>query len=178
MNMKQLATALACALAFGASADDGNNNKVATSGAAPAVVGAAGGVLDGRGGFGKLLAVARREDSSRGATILLAASGAPTRCEIPGYPDSVGDFSKIGLSWCPAEVDFQVRSLALNAAGAWCAVLSEMAAGEQTIAHLHKQIRDSCNLLDGMEERRRQGAGGFGAPRRHLACRCPAGYRP
>ena len=45
-----------------------------------------------------------------------------TSCEVPGfpYPD---DVQSLGLNWCPSNVDFQLRSMALQAAGAWCAIL-------------------------------------------------------
>ena len=40
-------------------------------------------------------------------------------CLIPGYPSPPNPMS-LGLSWCPATVDFQARVFALQAAGASC----------------------------------------------------------
>ena len=47
-----------------------------------------------------------------------------SRCEISGYPSPPGGLADVGLPWCPASVDFQVRAFALQAAGIQCAVHS------------------------------------------------------
>ena len=51
----------------------------------------------------------------------VGASAVGGQCEIPGYPRPA-DVKNLGLSWCPATVDFQARVFALQAAGAQCAI--------------------------------------------------------
>ena len=43
-------------------------------------------------------------------------------CMIAGYPSPPGGVATLGFSWCPASVTLQVRSFALQAAGAQCAI--------------------------------------------------------
>ena len=50
-----------------------------------------------------------------------AATADARECEISGYPVSA-NVQTGGLNWCSSDVDFQVRTFALQAAGAWCAI--------------------------------------------------------
>lgn len=86
-------------------------------------------------------------------------------CEIPGYPEPPENLPSLGLSWCPASVDIQLRSIALTGAVYWCAINT----GRATDVDRYKQlIGESCDLLDGFVE------GGI-AP--SGVCQCSAAYR-
>ena len=84
-------------------------------------------------------------------------------CEIPGYPNADPDaVPSLGFSWCSAEVDFQVRSYAIAAAGSHCAKLAGES-GKDWAA----QIKSFCASLDNLDDRLADG--------RH--CACPADMR-
>ena len=89
----------------------------------------------------------------------------PQACEVPGfpYPD---DVQSLGLNWCPSNVDFQLRAIALQAAGAWCGILGGTSATPEQIAARHSEIVAVCDRLDALADLSR------------VSCRCPSGYRP
>ena len=95
-----------------------------------------------------------------------AVGGGPEACEIPGYPYP-DDVENLGLDWCPPSVDFQWRALALQAAGAWCAIRGGSSSSPEQIAARHKEITAACDTLDALDGRN------FWAP-----CRCSSEYRP
>ena len=90
----------------------------------------------------------------------------PHGCEIPGYPRPDNPRG-LGLSWCPASVDFQLRSFALSAAGAWCAIRGGSSSTPEQVNARHREIRDLCDRLDALAYNNE------GPP-----CVCPTGYRP
>ena len=103
-------------------------------------------------------------DPRRGA----AASQPPPQgpgCEIPGYPKPANPQS-LGLSWCPASVGFQVRSFALVAAGAKCAIATGSSSTTEQIQARRTEIKGYCARLAALAGR--LGGGG--------QCLCPAGY--
>lgn len=79
------------------------------------------------------------------------------QCEIPGYPNP-GNMANLGLSSCPATVDFQVRSFALQAAGAQCAIATGSASTPEQIQARRQEIKVTCERLAAL-----------GVPH----CRCP-----
>ncbi len=48
--------------------------------------------------------------------LFVAVSASEGRCEIPGYPSPPGGVENLEFSWCPANVEFQMRAFALQAA--------------------------------------------------------------
>ena len=68
------------------------------------------------------------------------------RCEIPDYPRPA-NVQNLGLSWCPATVDFQVRSLALQAAGAQCAIVTGSSSSPAQIQARRQEIQAACAQL-------------------------------
>ena len=86
-------------------------------------------------------------------------------CEIPGYP-TPANLQEVGLNWCSANVDFQRRVFALQAAGAWCAIAAGTSSTQEQIDTRHQEINAACDALDAL--------GGRGGP----PCQCPTGYRP
>lgn len=67
-------------------------------------------------------------------------------CEISGYPDVASlALAKMGLSWCPVEVDLSIRLHALNAAWAYCGLL---AGDEPEPEDWGVQIANYCETLD------------------------------
>ena len=86
-------------------------------------------------------------------------------CEIPGYP-TPANLQEVGLNWCSANVDFQRRVFALQAAGAWCAIAEGTSSTQEQIDTRHQEINAACDALDAL--------GGRGGP----PCQCPTGYRP
>ena len=90
----------------------------------------------------------------------------PSACEIPDYPYP-DDVESLGLDWCSSIVDFQVRVFALQAAGAWCAILGGSSSTPEQIEARHQEIGTTCDHLDA-----------FAARLTDLYCRCPSGYRP
>ena len=68
------------------------------------------------------------------------------RCEIPDYPRPA-NVQNLGLSWCPATVDFQVRSLALQAAGAQCAIVTGSSSTPIQIQARRQEIQVTCARL-------------------------------
>ena len=87
-------------------------------------------------------------------------------CLIPGYPSPPGGVANLGLSWCPASVDFQARAFALQAAGAQCAIATGSSSTPEQIQARRREITAACGRLAALSAR-----GG-------INCRCPAGYGP
>ena len=87
-------------------------------------------------------------------------------CEIPGYPSPIGGVANVGLAWCPASVDFQVRAFALQAAGANCAIATGSSSTSEQIQARRREIAAACGRLAAL------------AARDGIPCRCPAGYGP
>ena len=86
------------------------------------------------------------------------AGGGP--CQVPGYPNPPGGVSNLGFSWCPASVGLQVRSFALQAAGAECAIATGSSSTPEQIEARRREIRAACDRLAAL------GQGN---------CQCPAG---
>ncbi len=110
----------------------------------------------------------KREEVARIAEELaeeeIARIAASRPCEIPDYPNADPDaVPGLGFSWCPAEVDFQVRSYAIAVAGSYCAKL----AGEPG-KDWAAQIASLCEGLDNL--------GGRPTESGHH-CACPADLR-
>ncbi len=76
-----------------------------------------------------------------------AVSTAVGSCEIPGYPRPAGGVANLGLSWCPASVDFQVRAFALQAAGAQCAIATGSSSTPEQIQARRREISAACGRL-------------------------------
>ena len=87
-------------------------------------------------------------------------------CLIPGYPSPPGGLAGVGLPWCPASVDFQVRAFALQAAGIQCAVAAASPAPPEVLSRARGQIGEVCSRLAAM------------SARDGTNCRCPAGFGP
>ncbi len=105
----------------------------------------------------------REQEAARIAAEEVARIASARPCKIPDYPNANPDtVPSLGFSWCPAEVDFQVRSYAIAVAGSYCAKL----AGEPG-KDWAAQIESLCEGLDNLEGRISSG--------RH--CACPADLR-
>ena len=87
-------------------------------------------------------------------------------CEIPGYP-TPANIQSLGVNWCGPDVDFQKRSFALQAAGAWCAIAGGSSSTPEQVSARHQEINAACDTLEALQAR----LGG-------RPCTCPAGYRP
>ena len=96
----------------------------------------------------------------------VARTKGPSACEIPGFPNAL-DGRSLELGWCPSGVDFQVRVLALQAAGAWCGLLGETSATPAQIDAREVEIVAACDRLDAL-------AGANSGP----SCQCAPDYRP
>ena len=94
------------------------------------------------------------------------AGGGP--CQVPGYPNPPGGVANLGFSWCPASVTLQVRSFALQAAGAQCAIATGSSSTPEQIKARHQEINAACDRLEALASRLGGGA----------SCRCPPGLRP
>ena len=105
----------------------------------------------GSGGTG---AASGGTSGNTGAT----AGGGP--CQVPGYPNPPGGVSNLGFSWCPASVGLQVRSFALQAAGAECAIATGSSSTPEQIQARRREMRAACDRLAAL------GQGN---------CQCPAG---
>ena len=92
-------------------------------------------------------------------------AGGGGQCLIPGYP-SPPDIVSIGLPWCPASVDFQLRSFALTAAGIHCSLVLPPPGTSEELSRRRRQIGDVCSRLEAIGS----GLGGVSA------CHCPAGF--
>ena len=68
------------------------------------------------------------------------------QCEIPGYPRPA-NVQNLGLSWCPATVDFQARVFALQAAGAQCAIATGSSSTPEQIQARRQEIQAACERL-------------------------------
>ena len=84
-------------------------------------------------------------------------------CMIAGYPSPPGGVANLGFSWCPASVTLQVRSFALQAAGAQCAIATGSSSTPEQINARRQEIKAACDRLAAL-----------GAPN----CQCPPGLRP
>jgi hypothetical protein len=84
-------------------------------------------------------------------------------CMIAGYPSPPGGVANLGFSWCPASVTLQVRSFALQAAGAQCAIATGSSSTPEQISARRQEINAACDRLAAL-----------GAPN----CQCPPGLRP
>ena len=94
------------------------------------------------------------------------SAATPSRtCEIPGYPRP-SNVEDLGLSWCGSNVGFQRRAFALQAAGAWCAIVGGSSSSADQVTTRHREINANCDRLEAMQSP--------GTPQ----CRCPTGYRP
>ena len=74
----------------------------------------------------------------------VTAGGGP--CQVPGYPRPA-DVTNLGLRWCPASVNFQVRSFALHAARAQCAIATGGSLTPEQIEARRREIRAACDRL-------------------------------
>ena len=86
-------------------------------------------------------------------------------CEIPGYPSPPGGVANLGLAWCPASVSMQVRSFALQAAGAQCAMATGSSSTPEQINTRRQEIKAVCARLAALGVsncRCPQGLGGSG----------------
>ena len=83
-------------------------------------------------------------------------------CQVPGYPNPPGGVANLGFSWCPASVSLQVRSFALQAAGAECAIATGSSSTPEQIDARRREIRAACDRLSAL------GQGN---------CQCPPGLR-
>ena len=86
-----------------------------------------------------------------------------SECHVPGYPKPANP-QGLGLPWCPASVDFQIRVFALQAAGAQCAIATGSSSTADQIRMRRREIDDLCKKLNALD-----GAGN---------CRCPAELQP
>ena len=96
----------------------------------------------------------------------VGAINGPGTCEIPGFPHP-NDVRGIGLGWCPSSVNFQLRAIALQAAGAWCGIRTGSASTAAEVSAGHDIVNTACDRLDAL-------TGNGGGP----SCQCPSGYRP
>ena len=73
------------------------------------------------------------------------AGGGP--CQVPGYPNPPGGVANLGFSWCPESVSLQVRSFALQAAGAQCAIAMGSSSTPEQIEARRREIQAACDRL-------------------------------
>ena len=92
-------------------------------------------------------------------------------CLIPGYPSPPGGVANLGFSWCPASVTLQVRSFALQAAGAQCAIATGSSSTPEQINARRQEINAACDRLAALGTR-------LDGPNSGASCRCPAGFGP
>lgn len=105
----------------------------------------------------------RQKEAARIAEEEIARIASARPCEIPDYPNADPDaVPGLSFSWCPAEVDFQVRSYAIAVAGSHCAKL----AGEPG-KDWAAQIESLCAGLDNLDDRLASGS----------HCACPTDIR-
>ena len=76
------------------------------------------------------------------------SSGGP--CQVPGYPNPPGGVANLGFSWCPASVSLQVRSFALQAAGAQCAIAMGSSSTPEQIEARRREIQAACDRLSAL----------------------------
>ena len=93
-----------------------------------------------------------------------APATSPRTCEIPGYPRP-SNAQDLGLSWCGSNVGFPRRRIALQAAGAWCAIVNTSSSSRDQIAARHREISTACDMLDSLQSSE--------IP----PCQCPTIYR-
>ena len=84
-------------------------------------------------------------------------------CMIAGYPSPPGGVANLGFSWCPASVTLQVRSFALQAAGAQCAIATGSSSTPEQINARRQEIKAACDRLAALGVSN---------------CQCPASVRP
>ena len=92
-------------------------------------------------------------------------------CMIAGYPSPPGGVANLGFSWCPASVSMQVRSFALQAAGAQCAIATGSSSTPEQINARRQEINAACDRLAALGTR-------LDGPNSGASCRCPAGFGP
>ena len=92
-------------------------------------------------------------------------------CMIAGYPSPPGGVANLGFSWCPASVTLQVRSFALQAAGAQCAIATGSSSTPEQINARRQEINAACDRLAALGTR-------LDGPNSGASCRCPAGFGP
>ena len=92
-------------------------------------------------------------------------------CMIAGYPSPPGGVANLGFSWCPASVTLQVRSFALQAAGAQCAIATGSSSTPEQISARRQEINAACDRLAALGTR-------LEGPNSGASCRCPAGFGP
>ena len=92
-------------------------------------------------------------------------------CMIAGYPSPPGGVANLGFSWCPASVTLQVRSFALQAAGAQCAIATGSSSTPEQINARRQEINAACDRLAALGAR-------LDGPNSGASCRCPAGFGP
>ena len=56
-----------------------------------------------------------------------------------------GGLAGVGLAWCPASVDSQVRAFALQAAGIQCSVTAVPDPPPEVVSRARSQIREVCS---------------------------------
>ena len=98
-------------------------------------------------------------DAPSGNTGATAGGG---HCQVPGYPNPPGGVANLGFSWCPASVSLQVRSFALQAAGAACAIATGSSSTPEQIEARRREIQAACDRLAALGEGN---------------CQCPPGLR-
>ena len=59
--------------------------------------------------------------------------------EIPGYPNPT-NVESLGLNWCGSSVSLQRRAIALQAAGAWCAISGGTSSSPEQVSARHQDI--------------------------------------
>ena len=68
-------------------------------------------------------------------------------CQVPGYPSPPGGVANLGFAWCPASVGLQVRSFALQAAGAACAIATGSSSTPEQIEARRREIQAACDRM-------------------------------
>ena len=89
--------------------------------------------------------VVRRSSRRQSQTGSAAEDSGP--CQVPGYPNPPGGVANLGFSWCPASVGLQIRSFALQAAGAECAIATGSSSTPEQIEARRREIRAACERL-------------------------------
>ena len=91
-------------------------------------------------------------------------------CMIAGYPSPPGGVANLGFSWCPASVTLQVRSFALQAAGAQCAIATGSSSTPEQINARRQEINAACDRLAALGAR-------LDGPNSGASCRWPGRVR-
>ena len=79
------------------------------------------------------------------------ATRAPRLAGVPAKSRAIrilpGVWPNLGFSWCPASVSLQVRSFALQAAGAECAIAMGSSSTPEQIEARRREIQAACDRL-------------------------------